>query len=77
MSYDFSFKLEQPKKTAKQALFNIGVKTLRVCGAPQQISFLGFNYDIVNKLREEINKLDEATAQKALDEIRGELDSTN
>ena len=69
--YDFSFK--QPKKTAKQTLFNIGVKTLKACKAPEQISFLGISYSITNKLREEVNKLSEETARAALEEIKKEI----
>jgi hypothetical protein len=62
------------QKSAKIALFNIGAATLKACGVADEVSFLGFKYNIANKLREEISKLDEATAQRALEEIKKELE---
>ena len=76
MSRKFDFSISEPKKSAKTILFNIGVKTLYACGAPKQISFLGFSYDIVNKLREEVNKLSEEKANEALEAIRRELNDS-
>lgn len=73
----FAFEIPETKKSAKTILFNIGCHTLKVCGAPQQISLFGFNYDIVNKLREEVNKLSEEKAEEALKAIRRELNDGN
>lgn len=64
---------KSPKATAKQQLFKIGVAALKACNVPAQISFLGFSYNVHNKLREEINRLTENQAQKALEEIKNEL----
>jgi hypothetical protein len=69
----FDFSIPQPKKTAKQALFNIGKAALLTCHPRETISFLGIDYNIVNKLGEEIGKLDEQTARKAIEKIKGEL----
>jgi len=71
--YDFSFK--EPKKTAKTCLFNVGKCALKACHPEETISFLGFSYNIVDKLREEIGKLDDETARKALQSIKDELAS--
>lgn len=67
--------IEQPKKSAKTTLFNIGTIALKAFGVPEEISFLGFSYNIVNKLKEELAKRDEALAQKALEEIKKELET--
>lgn len=69
----YHFDIAQPKKTAKETLYTVGLTALRACGIKEQISFLGFTYNIPNKLREEIAKLDDETARKALQSIKDEL----
>ena len=68
---DYNF--AAPQKTCKDVLFNVGCVALKACHPKETISFLGFEYNIVGKLREEIAKLDDETARKALQSIKDEL----
>jgi hypothetical protein len=76
--YNFpDFNCKKQRKTSRETLFKIGCVALKACNVPEQINFLGFNYNIANKLKEEICKLDEKTALKAIEEIRKELEDGN
>jgi len=59
-----------PKKTVKQVLMEIAISVLNATNAPKEIDLVIYKYNIINKLQEEINKLDEETAEKVLTEIR-------
>jgi len=69
--YDFS--VNKPRKTAKETLINVGKIALDGMGAPEEISFLGFHYNIISKLCEEVAKRDEQTIRKTLKAITDEL----
>ena len=67
----WTVKIELPKKSVKTVLLEVGLKVLEVTNAPKNIGIPGiWEYNIINKLQEQINKLDEATAEKVLEEIR-------
>jgi DNA phosphorothioation-dependent restriction protein DptG len=65
----------QPKKSAKDALFNMALKTLKLLNAPETIDLKIYKYDIKHKLAEEINKLTEEKAQEILSELKKELET--
>jgi hypothetical protein len=69
----WAFKLDLPKKTAKEKLFELGQKLLKVLGAPEQIDFKVYKYNIINKLAEEVNKLTEERAEEILQTLKKEI----
>ena len=54
---------------SKDKLFLVGCAALRACNIGETISYLGFTFNISNELQKRINKLTEAQAKKALEEI--------
>lgn len=72
----WNLKIEVPtaKKSAKDALFDIGQKVLKLINAPETIDFKVYKYNVVHKMAEEINKLSEATALEILAELKKELE---
>jgi hypothetical protein len=72
----FDLKLDfQPKKSAKPCLIELGNKVLDVIQAPEELDLVVYKYNIRHKLQEEVNKLDEATARKAIEEIKKVMDA--
>jgi hypothetical protein len=74
-AFDFSFSFQTPKKTAKQKLSNIGLKVIKTFRPDGKVKYFGVSFDIVNILLGELSKVDEATAQKVVDEIQKELNT--
>jgi hypothetical protein len=74
----FSLKIDlgtlQTKASAKDALFEIGKRLLKVVGAPEEIDLKLYKYNIIHKMAEEINKLTEEKAAEILTEMKKELE---
>jgi len=72
----WNLKIDVPiaKKSAKDALFDMATKTLKLLNAPETIDFKVYKYNIVHKLAEEINKLTEEKAQEILKELKKEAE---
>lgn len=71
----WNLKIQVPviKKSAKDALFEMATKTLKLLNAPETIDFKVFKYNIVHKLAQEIEKLTEEKASEILTELKKEL----
>ena len=65
----------EPKKSAKDALFNMATKTLKLLNAPETIDFKVYKYNVVHKLAEEINKLTEEQAAEIIKQLKKELEA--
>jgi hypothetical protein len=63
----------QKQRSAKDALFEIAQKILKVVNAPEYIDLKIYKYNIVHKLAEEINALTEEKAAEILAELKKEL----
>jgi hypothetical protein len=72
MTFNFSSTI---KKSAKQKLSNIGLKVIKTFRPDGKVRYLGFSFDIINILLSELSKVDEATAQRVVDEIKMELET--
>lgn len=72
--WNLRIEIPEAKKSAKDALFEIGKKVLKVVNAPETIDLKIYKYNIVHKMAEEIDKLTEETAQKILLELKKELE---
>jgi actin-like ATPase involved in cell morphogenesis len=72
--WNLKINVSETKKSAKDALFEIGKTILKAAGAPEQIDFKVYHYNIVNKLAEEVNKLTEEKAREILETLKKELE---
>jgi DNA phosphorothioation-dependent restriction protein DptG len=72
--WNLSISLSSPKKSAKDALFDMATKTLKLLNAPAEIDLKIYKYNINHKLAEEINKLTEEKAEEVLAELKKELE---
>jgi hypothetical protein len=61
------------RKSAKDALFQMATKTLKLLNAPETIDFKVYKYNVVHKLAQEIEKLTEEKAAEILSELKKEL----
>lgn len=73
MSWRIKYPENNSDASAKPVLIEIGEKVLRTCNAPLSIDLIFTKINLLNKLKEEINKLPEETAQQALKEIKEAL----
>lgn len=71
--WNLKIELAQQKESAKDALFNMAIKTLKLLNAPETIDFKVYKYNVVHKLAQEIEKLTEEKATEILSELKKEL----
>jgi len=72
--WNLKLEIPEPKKSAKDTLFQLATKTLKLLNAPETIDFKVYKYNVVHKLAEEINKLSEEKAEEVLSELKKELE---
>jgi hypothetical protein len=65
----------EAKKSAKDALFEIGKRILKTANAPETIDLKLYKYNIIHKLAEEIDKLSEEKAAEILQALKKELET--
>lgn len=71
--WNLKIEVSTVKKSAKEQLFQLAKRILKVVNAPETIDLKLYKYNIVHKLAEEIEKLSEEKAREILEELKKEV----
>jgi hypothetical protein len=71
--WNLKIELPQSKKSAKDALFNMASKTLKLLNAPEVIDLKVYKYNVLHKLAQEIDKMSEEQAQEVIKQLKEDL----
>jgi hypothetical protein len=71
--WNLKIELPQHKQSAKDALFNMAAKTLKLLNAPEVIDLKVYKYNVLHKLAQEIDKMSEEQALEVIKQLKEDL----